>query len=251
MKIPEIPRWILMMALVGRWRQRICIAIHQTQRRIYYARRVCCVPAGCLLRQWSILHVDSIGKVSEIDFFMNSWSSQHLLPDFCFHLVMIQTSPQSKHFKAQSAIWKRHSKRSRTTKDLQQLSRFQLLRKCVETFLNTKLTASGYERKISPHSNIMICWWRKRNEYQNNSRTLWGIHRLTRIEVISFQLQLRWQWMRSRKVRWKINQIKSSLSFVCAFIEKQKIKSSLRINIWKAIDHWRDFESSQVNLSEN
>lgn len=141
---------------------------------------------------------------------------------FCFHVALAETSDWSKHFKLQSAIWKLRSKRSQSTKDLQQLSRFQLPHKCVGTFLNTKLTASGYERKFSPHSNIMICWWWKRNEYQNNSRTLWGIHRLTRIEVISFQLQLRWQWMRSRKVWWKINQIKSSLSFVWAFIEKLK-----------------------------
>jgi hypothetical protein len=118
----------------------------------------------------------------------------------------------SKHFTARSENATHHQPRKISDNWL--VSAASQVYHLAETFLNTKSTAAGYARKFSPHSNIMICWWWKRNEYENNSRTLLGIHRLTRIEMISFQLQLRWQWMRSREVRWKINQIKS-FTFVC------------------------------------
>lgn len=118
-----------MMTLVGRWRQRrICIAIHQTQHRIYYARRVCCMPGGCLLRQWSILHIDNIDRStdSEIDFFMSvlrrsqlfaAWFSPFISCWFKF-----QSSQNISKLKARSenAI---QSDRSPQKRSAQQLSR--------------------------------------------------------------------------------------------------------------------------------
>jgi hypothetical protein len=97
----EIPRGILMMALAGRWRrQRICIAIHQRLHRIYHARRVCCMTAGCLLRQWSILCIDAIAQ-SLANWFLDEFSEL-----WCFHLVLVRLE-RSQNI---SKLPKRHSK---------------------------------------------------------------------------------------------------------------------------------------------
>lgn len=162
MNIPWIPG-ILMMTLVGYWR----LNLHLSDRSNAATNLSCtaCLLHTCRLFTQTMKQfaIDNINNSLENWFLINSWSSHRFHINFLLPFRAISNFGAVKTFQSSKHDLNTPFNAITSHKGLPTIETFfsslASVSFAAESFLNTKLTASGNEREISPHSNIMICWW--------------------------------------------------------------------------------------------